>query len=128
MKYAHFNIQLRRLALGGCAALAFIATAGIAAAEEPITIGLIVKDLQVPFWLEMRKQAMEEAKAQSVTLLFEAGRYAGDNTTQVNAIENMITRGVKAIAVAPSESAGIVPAIRKAEAGWYSCDCGGHGD
>lgn len=116
MKYAHFNIPLRRLALGGCTALAFISTARIAAAEEPITIGLIVKDLQVPFWLEMRKQAMEEAKAQNVTLLFEAGRYAGDNTTQVNAIENMITRGVKAIAVAPSESAGIVPAIRKAEA------------
>lgn len=120
MAHVCSKIKLRRLTLGGCtalaSALACVTASHTASADEPITVGLIVKDLQVPFWLEMRKQAMEEAKAQNVTLIFEAGRYAGDNTTQVNAIENMITRGVKAIAVAPSESAGIVPAIRKAEA------------
>ena len=113
-------IRVGRLMLVGMTALAasaiFVATSRDVPGAPTITVGLIVKDLQVPFWLEMRKQAMEEAKAQNVTLLFVAGRYAGDNTTQVNAIENMITRHVNAIAVAPSESAGIVPAIRKAEA------------
>jgi len=117
---AKLKLNYRRSAFVGCttlaSVLALITTTHISTAEEPITVGLIVKDLQVPFWLEMRKQAMEEAKVQNDTLIFEAGRYAGDNTTQVNAIENMITQGVKAIAVAPSESAGIVPAIRKAEA------------
>jgi fructose transport system substrate-binding protein len=108
------------LALLGAATLA--AATGITLASSAaqdsgnITVGLIVKDTQVPFWLEMRKQALEEAKVKHVTLIFVAGRYAGDNTTQVNAIENMITRHVNAIAVAPSESAGIVPAIRKAQA------------
>ena len=108
------------LVLAGTTALtgaaAFAATSLTASSDADITVGLIVKDTQVPFWLEMRKQAMEEAKAKHVTLLFAAGRYAGDNTTQVNAIENMITRHVNAIAIAPSESSGIVPTIRKAEA------------
>lgn len=108
------------LTLAGMTSLAGVAASAATPAntpkEENITVGLIVKDTQVPFWLEMRKQAMAEAKAKNVTLLFVAGRYAGDNTTQVNAIENMITRHVNAIAVAPSESSGIVPAIRKAEA------------
>ena len=77
MKSAQFHTQLRRLAMGGCTALALLAMERIASAEEPITVGLIVKDLQVPFWLEMRKQAMEEAKAQNVTLIFEAGSLRG---------------------------------------------------
>jgi ABC-type sugar transport system substrate-binding protein len=54
------------------------ATPARAADDSNITVGLIVKDLQVPFWLDMRKQALEEAAAKHVKLLFVAGRYAGD--------------------------------------------------
>jgi fructose transport system substrate-binding protein len=110
---AHLVLLASTVVAGSVAA---IATPSSAQSNSKITVALIVKDTQVPFWLEMRKQAFEEAKAKNVTLIFVAGRYAGDNTTQVNAIENMITRHVNAIAVAPSESAGIVPAIRKAQA------------
>jgi fructose transport system substrate-binding protein len=45
-----------------------------------------------------------------------AGRFDGDNASQVTAIENMVAAGAKAILITPSETKAIVPAIRKARA------------
>ncbi len=89
---------------------------GGSAGGKQLTIGFIVKNFQVPFWLTMRDAAQKEAKAKGVNLIFEAARAVGDNKTQVNDIDNFITRQVDAIAVAPNESAAIVPAIKRATA------------
>jgi fructose transport system substrate-binding protein len=43
-----------------------------------------------------------------------AGKFDGDNAGQVTAIENMVTAGVKGILITPSDTKGIVPAIKKA--------------
>ena len=45
-----------------------------------------------------------------------AGRFDGDNASQVTAIENMVAAGAKAILITPSDTKAIVPAIRKARA------------
>jgi len=43
-----------------------------------------------------------------------AGKFDGDNSGQVTAIENMVTAGAKAILITPSDTKAIVPAIKKA--------------
>ena len=45
-----------------------------------------------------------------------AGRFDGDNPSQVTAIENMVAAGARAILITPSDTKAIVPAIRKARA------------
>jgi len=50
-----------------------------------------------------------------VNLVYEAGKYDGDNATQVSQVEDLATRGAKVIIVIPNLSAGIVPALQKAK-------------
>jgi len=42
-------------------------------------------------------QAQAEAKKMGVQLVYEAGKYDGDNATQTSQIDDLITRGAKAI-------------------------------
>ncbi|MFD1384101.1 sugar ABC transporter substrate-binding protein [Rhodanobacter aciditrophus] len=88
-----------------------------AMAETPI-IGLITKTNTNPFFVKMKEGAQEKAAELGVELRTFAGRYDGDNETQVQAIENLIASGAKGILITPSDTAGIVPTIEKArEAG-----------
>lgn len=80
-----------------------------------IKIGFIVKTLSNPFWVFMQQKAEEEAKKQGVTLITAAGQNDGDIDSQLTAIQNMITSGVKAIIVDPNDSAAIVPALETAQ-------------
>ena len=52
--------------------------------------------------------------AKSAKLMSAAGKFDCDNASRVTAIESMITAGAKAILVAPSDTKGIVPTIKKA--------------
>ncbi|WCN11082.1 sugar ABC transporter substrate-binding protein [Marinomonas mediterranea] len=88
-----------------------------AMAETPI-IGLITKTNTNPFFVKMKEGAQEKAQELGVELRTFAGRYDGDNETQVQAIENLIASGAKGILITPSDPAGIVPTIQRArEAG-----------
>ena len=99
-----------------CIALAILtATAGVAAADEPI-VGLITKTDTNPFFVKMKEGAQHRAKMKGAKLLTAAGRADGDNAGQVTAIENMVAAGAKAIMITPSDSKAIVPAIKKARA------------
>ena len=82
---------------------------------QPV-IGLITKTETNPFFVKMREGAAETAKAKGARLMTAAGRFDGDNASQVTAIENMVAAGAKAILITPSETKAIVPAIRKARA------------
>ena len=84
--------------------------------QTPPVIGLITKTETNPFFVKMREGATEAAKAKGARLMTAAGRFDGDNASQVTAIENMVTAGAKAILITPSETKAIVPAIRKARA------------
>jgi fructose transport system substrate-binding protein len=85
------------------------------AQQQPV-IGLITKTETNPFFVKMREGASEAARAKGAKLMIAAGRFDGDNASQVTAIENMVAAGAKAILITPSDTKAIVPAIRKARA------------
>lgn len=89
------------------------ALSSVAMAETPI-IGLITKTNTNPFFVKMKEGAQAKAAELGVELRTFAGRYDGDNETQVQAVENLIAAGAKGILITPSDTSGIVPTIQKA--------------
>ena len=108
------NIIRRPLLLAASA----LVTAALAlpASAQQITIGLITKTNTNPFFVKMREGAETKAKALGAKLVSFAGKFDGDNQSQVEAIESLISAGAKGILITPSDSAAIVPAVQKARA------------
>ncbi len=63
----------------------------------------------------MRKAAEAEAKRTGIRLIFEAGQYDGDVSTQISDIKDLTAHRASAIIIAPSISASIVPALQQAK-------------
>jgi fructose transport system substrate-binding protein len=78
------------------------------------TIGLITKTDTNPFFVKMKAGAQKSASKDGVKLMTAAGKYDGDNASQVTAINNMIAAGVKGILLVPSDTKAIVPTVQKA--------------
>lgn len=78
-------------------------------------VGLITKTNSNPYFVSMLASAKAEAKAKNVQLLSAAGTEDGDNQSQVNAVENMIAAGVKAILIVPNDSTGIISSLQEAQ-------------
>jgi fructose transport system substrate-binding protein len=92
-----------------------LAMAGAAPAwADSIIVGLITKTDNNPFFVKMREGAATKAKELGVTLQTFAGKYDGDNDTQVSAIESLISAGAKGILITPSDTKAVVPAVKKA--------------
>jgi fructose transport system substrate-binding protein len=85
------------------------------AAAATIKVGLITKTDTNPFFVKMKEGAQKQAKALGVTLMTAAGKVDGDAASQITAIENMVSAGVKGILITPSNDS-VVPAIKKARA------------
>jgi len=81
---------------------------------ESIKVGLITKTETNPFFVKMKEGAQKAAEAQGVELMTAAGRFDGDNASQVTAIENMIAAGVKGILITASDTKAIVPVLKRA--------------
>ena len=99
------------------AAIALAAGAALApghASAEDMIVGLITKTDTNPFFVKMREGAEAKAGELGMELRAYAGKYDGDNESQVEAIESLIAAGAKGILLTPSDSAGIVPTVRKA--------------
>ena len=79
-----------------------------------ITIALVMKTLNNPFFMDMQQGAQEAAKTYQVNLIAQAAEREVDVEKQMQIIENLIQRKVNAICVTPSGSKEIVPAIYKA--------------
>src|SRR5690606_25210649 len=96
------------------AALAFGAvTSAPAKAQEP-TACLITKTDTNPFFVKMKEGATAKAQELGVNLKSYAGKIDGDSESQVAAIETCIADGAKGILLTASDTAGIVPSIKKA--------------
>src|SRR5947209_7124212 len=113
------------LILAACASPSSPAGGGAPAAGGPtaaaagggggqVQVGLITKTETNPFFVKMKEGADKEAAAKGARLMSAAGKFDGDNQSQVTAIENMITAGVKGIMITPSDTKAIVPSIKKA--------------
>ncbi|MCP2168555.1 substrate-binding domain-containing protein [Goodfellowiella coeruleoviolacea] len=79
-----------------------------------IKIGLVTKTDSNPYFVELRESAKAEADKSGAELIALAGKFDGDNDGQVAALENLVQQGVKAILVTPSNSTGILGAIKQA--------------
>lgn len=95
--------------LAFCAVLGYAAAAG---AAQPV-IGLITKTDTNPYFVTMQKGARQAADKLGAKLLTAAGRFDGDNASQVTALENMTAAGAKTILITPGDSKAIVPTIAK---------------
>ncbi|MFV0491284.1 MAG: sugar ABC transporter substrate-binding protein [Pseudorhodobacter sp.] len=96
------------------AAALLAATTTTQAQDEEILIGLITKTDTNPFFVKMREGAAEKAEELGVNLQAFAGKYDGDNDTQITAIENLISAGAKGILLLASDTKAIVPTVQKA--------------
>lgn len=75
---------------------------------------LITKTDNNPFFVKMKEGAEAKAKELGVTLKAYAGKFDGDNESQVAAVETCIADGAKGILITPSDTKAIVPTIQKA--------------
>src|SRR6476620_6932317 len=99
-----------KMMMAGAAAFALMSGSAYAAD----IVGLITKTNTNPFFVKMKEGAEAKAKGLGVTLQSFAGKFAGDNDAQVDAIESLISAGAKGFMIVPSDSSAIVPTIKKA--------------
>jgi fructose transport system substrate-binding protein len=83
-------------------------------ADEKIGVSLIVKTTSNPFFVSMQDGAKKAAEADGVDLKLAAGKADGDEDTQIQAIENAISKGDKGILITPN-GPSVVDALKKAK-------------
>ncbi|MFF0271362.1 substrate-binding domain-containing protein [Kribbella sp. NPDC004536] len=81
----------------------------------PVKVGLVTKTETNPYFVKLRESAKAAAEAKGGSLIALAGKFDGDNEGQVTAIENLVQQGVKGILITPSNSAGVLGAIKQAQ-------------
>lgn len=72
------------------------------ASDEEVGVTLIVKTNTNPFYMVMQEGAEGVAQELGVNLTLAAGKIDGDEDTQIQAIENAISRGDKGILITPN--------------------------
>src|SRR4030095_6371530 len=75
------------------------------------------KDVTNPFFVKMRQGATAQAKKLGAELVYAAGKNSSDNASQISAIENMTTAGVKGILITVADGKAENAAIAKARKG-----------
>jgi fructose transport system substrate-binding protein len=101
------------LSLSACGGSSSGPAASGGAADEKVGVSLIVKTTTNPFFVSMQDGAKEAAAAENVDLKLAAGKADGDEDTQIQAIENAISKGDKGILITPN-GPSVVDALKKA--------------
>jgi len=85
------------------------------ATDKPKTqIGLVMKTLTNPFFVEMEKGARRAEKELGITLKVKTAAQETSIEQQIQLVEDLITEKVDAIVIAPGDSQRLVPALKKA--------------
>jgi ribose transport system substrate-binding protein len=79
------------------------------------TVALVLKTLNHPFFVDMRRGAQEAADRLGVTLQVQAAEREIDVEKQMQIVENLMQTGVQALCITPSGSREIVSALVKAK-------------
>lgn len=98
----------------GCSAERTGGGGGGGGTAGPVKIGLVTKTDTNPYFVTLRDAAKAAAQQQGAELVALAGKFDGDNEGQVAAIENLTQQGVKGILITPSNSTGIIAALKQA--------------
>jgi fructose transport system substrate-binding protein len=109
----------RRAVCTGCA----IALTGVCSGLAPATaqaegkeflIGIVELQLTNPFFVTLERSAVDTARKHGLDVVAAEASTAGDSATQINAMEDMINRGVKGITLDPANATALVPIVKKA--------------
>ena len=87
------------------------------AAPPPVVkkeIGLVMKTLTNPFFVEMEKGARRAEKDLGITLKVKTAAQETSIEQQIQLVEDLITDKVAAIVIAPGDSQRLVPSLKKA--------------
>ena len=116
----------QRARCAAAAALAFTGCAGNAAPRRPdgttggrrhVGVSLIVKTTTNPFFVAMQDGAEAAAERAGVELTLAAGKEDGDEDTQIQAIENAISKGDAGILITPNGPAVEDALVKARDAG-----------
>ncbi len=78
------------------------------------TVALVLKTLNHPFFVDMRRGAQDAADRLGVTLQVQAAEREIDVEKQMQIVENLIQTGIRVLCITPSGSREIVSALVKA--------------
>ncbi|MDR1732559.1 MAG: sugar ABC transporter substrate-binding protein [Synergistaceae bacterium] len=107
---------MKRILVAALTAFVLVAccTAVFAADRKPV-VGLVMKSLANEFFKTMEEGAQKFAKEDGTFELIAVGMNSEtDIDTQINAVENFISQKVDVIVLAPADSVGLVPSVKKA--------------
>src|ERR1700733_10098060 len=79
------------------------------------TVALVLKTLNHPYFVDMRRGAQEAADRLGVNLQVQAADRESDVEKQMQIVENMIQTGIQVLVITPSGSREIVSALVKAK-------------
>jgi ribose transport system substrate-binding protein len=105
------------LTAGAIAALSLTSSCGRTGKSKTIEIAFVVKALDSEWWQRVKSGAEEAAKADpGVKLSVLAPEREVNIDQQVSILENQITKGVSALAVAPAGASEVLPVLEHAKA------------
>lgn len=110
---------MRTLTLLAIVSLAFVALScnrPPAGTTDQPTVALVLKTLNHPFFVDMRRGAQDAADRLGVQLRVQAAEREIDVEKQMQIVENLIQTGIQALCITPSGSREIVSALTKAKA------------
>jgi ribose transport system substrate-binding protein len=88
---------------------------GLAADAKKPVVGLVMKSLANEFFKDMQEGAIKHVAQRGDLTLLPVGMHSEtDIDTQVNAVENFITKKVDAIVIAPADSRALVAPLARA--------------
>jgi fructose transport system substrate-binding protein len=108
------GLAIALLAVVGATTVVAAASATTASQTAAIKVGLITKDATNPFFVKMHAGAKAGASKLGAQLIYAAGKNSSDNASQIAAIENMVTAGVKGILITVADGKAENAAIAKA--------------
>lgn len=93
-------------------------SAGNAPAAAPakvLQVGLVMKTLTNPFFIEMERGARRAEKEFGINLQVKTAAQETSLEQQIQLVEDLIVAKADAIVLAPADSQGLIPAVKKAQ-------------
>jgi ribose transport system substrate-binding protein len=85
-----------------------------APAAAPLRVGLVMKTLTNPFFIEMERGARRAESELGVTLIVKTAAQETSLEQQVQLVDDLIADKIDALVIAPADSQGIVPSVKRA--------------
>lgn len=82
---------------------------------QPYQIGLVMKTLTNPFFVEMEKGARQAESEFNVALTVKTGAQETSVEQQISIVRTMVQDGMDAIVIAPADSAELIPSLKEAQ-------------